>query len=81
MIQNSPTIMKPNITGLNQTGFRASSEPLCFGTFSAFGLRLGSFRGRFFGNDESSSGVAVTLGMVTILQVGFDQDDQDSGAG
>jgi hypothetical protein len=72
MIQNSPTIMKPNITGLNQTGFRASSEPLSLGTFSAFGLRFGSLRGRLFGNEESSSGVAVILGMLTILQVGFD---------
>jgi hypothetical protein len=35
-------------------------------------LRLGSFRERFLGNDESSSGVAVKLGMVIILQVGFE---------
>jgi hypothetical protein len=35
-------------------------------------LRLGSLRELFFGNDESSSGVAVNLGMVIILQVGFD---------
>ena len=64
--------MKPNITGLNQTGFRASSEFLVLATFSIFGLRLGSFRDRFLGNEESSSGVAVNLGMVIILQVGFD---------
>lgn len=72
MIQNNPTIMNPNITGLNQTGFKASSEFLDLATFSIFGLRLGSFRERFFGNDESSSEVAVNLGMVIILQVGFD---------
>jgi hypothetical protein len=64
--------MNPNITGLNQTGFRASSEFLDLATFSTFGLRLGSFRERFFGNEESSSGVIVNLGMVIILQVGFD---------
>ena len=72
MIQNNPTIMNPNITGLNQTGFRASSEFLDLATFSIFGLRLGSFKERFVGNDESSSGVAVNLGMLIILQVGFD---------
>jgi hypothetical protein len=72
MIQKRPTIMKPNITGLNQTGFSASSESLGFATFSVFGLRLGSLRERFFGDVESSSGVEVNLGMVIILQVGFD---------
>ena len=72
MIQNNPTIMKPNITGLNQTGFRASSEFLDLAIFSIFGLRLDSFLDRFVGSEESSSGVAVNLGMVIILQVGFD---------
>jgi hypothetical protein len=64
--------MKPNITGLNQTGFRASSESLDLATFSIFSLLLGSFKERFLGDDELSSGVAVDLGMVIILQVGFD---------
>ena len=64
--------MNPNITGLNQTGFRESSEFLGFETFSAFGLRLDGFLDRFVGSEESSSGVAVNLGMVIILQVGFD---------
>jgi hypothetical protein len=72
MIQNNPTIMKPNITGLNQTGFRASSEFFDLATLSTFGLRLGSLGERFSGSEESSSGVAVNLGMVIILQVGFD---------
>jgi hypothetical protein len=35
-------------------------------------LRLDSFLDRFVGSEESSSGVAVNLGMVIILQVGFD---------
>jgi hypothetical protein len=35
-------------------------------------LRLGSLMERFFGDVESSSGVEVNLGMVIILQVGFD---------
>jgi hypothetical protein len=40
--------------------------------FSIFGLRLDSFLDRFVGSEESSSGVAVNLGMVIILQVGFE---------
>jgi hypothetical protein len=47
MIQISPTIMKPNITGLNQTGFRDSPEsPSVF---------LDGFEfGRLFSSDMSS---------------------------
>ncbi len=64
--------MKPNITGLNQTGFRASSEPLSFGTLSVFGLRFGSLGVRFFEVEVPFSGELVSSDMLTILQVGFD---------
>jgi len=57
MIQISPTIMKPNITGLNQTGFRDSPES------PSFLLDLDGFEfGRLFNSD-----------MTTILQLGFRQ--------
>jgi hypothetical protein len=35
-------------------------------------LRLERDKEGFFGDDESSSGFVVNLGMVIILQVGFD---------
>ena len=64
--------MKPNITGLNQTGFRASSEPLSFGTFSVFGLSFGSLGVSFFEEAVFFSGELDSSDMLTILQVGFD---------
>jgi len=57
MIQISPTSMKPNITGLNQTGFSASPESLSF---------LEDLAGFEFGRLFSSD-------MGPILQLGFIQ--------